>query len=65
VYRGAHRGHSTFPRGWAFDLNQQVDDWPMAETFGRAEVVRGFRGIGTFIMTEFWSHSVNLSRKIG
>jgi hypothetical protein len=36
-----------------FDLNLQLEDWPMTKSFGFAEVVRGFRGIDTFKMTEF------------
>jgi len=29
-----------------------LDDWSLTKSFGRAEVVRGFRGIDTFEMTE-------------
>jgi hypothetical protein len=42
-----------FSAGWCFDRNLQVGDWPMTETFGRAEMVRRFRGIDPFKPTDF------------
>jgi hypothetical protein len=42
-----------FSAGWSFGLNLQVGDWPMTETFSRAEMLRRFRGIDPFKTTDF------------
>jgi hypothetical protein len=41
------------PAGWSFDLNLQFQEWPMTETFARAEMIRGFMGIDPFKMARF------------